>query len=113
MKTYLELLKNDYEYLDDVRYYIGDRKNKIYGLNFNPYSLKTINDYQVEELDYHKTIINILNTHYLHHAKDNTSKSFEKYIIKDISKHKDVIISIIDKCMHNISDAMDKEKKYV
>lgn len=40
MKTYLKLLKSDYEYLDDVRYYIGNRKNKIYRLEFNPYSLK-------------------------------------------------------------------------
>lgn len=97
MKTYLKLLKSDYEYLDDVRYYIGNRKNKIYRLEFNPYSLKTIEDYYVKELDYHKTIINIINTHYLEHAKD-------------ISEHKNAIIDIIDKCMRNISNAIDEEK---
>lgn len=109
MKTYLELLKNDYKYLNDVRYYIGD-KNKIYGLEFNPNLLKTIEDYHVKELDYHKTIINILNTHYLEHAKDYNSKHIEPYIIKDISEHKNVIIDIIDKCMHNIANTMDEEK---
>ena len=109
MKTYLELLKNDYKYLNDARYYIGN-KNKIYGLEFNPNLLKTIGDYHVKELDYHKTIINVLNVHYLDHAKDYNSKHIEPYIIKDISEHKNAIIDIIDKCMHNIANTIDEEK---
>lgn len=110
MKTYLELLKSDYNYLNDVRYYIGNRKNSIYGLEFNPYSLKTIEDYHVKELDYHKIIINVLNTHYLEHVKDYDSKHIEQHIIKEISEHKNAIMDIIDKCMHNLSDTIDKEK---
>ena len=112
MKTYLELLNNDYKYLNDIRYYIGDKKNKIYGLEFNLNLLKTIEDYHVKELDYHKTIINVLNVHYLEHAKDYDSKCIKQYIIKDISEHKNSIIDIIGKCMHNISRTIDEEKKH-
>ena len=64
-----------------------------------------------KKLDYHKTIINILNTHYLEHAKDYDSKPIEPYIIKDILEHKNAIIDIIDKCMHNIANTIDEEKK--
>ena len=112
MITYIELLKNDYIYLNDVRYYIGDKKNKIYGLEFNPNLLKTIEDYHVKELDYHKTIINILNVHYLDHAQDYNLKHIKQYIIKDISEHKNAIIDIIDKCMHNIANTIDEEKNH-
>lgn len=110
MKTYLELLKSDYNYLNDVRYYIGNKKNQIHGLEFNPYSLKTIEDYHVKELNYHKTIINVLNTHYIEHVKDYDSKHIEQHIIKEISEHKNTIINIIDKCMHNIANTIDEEK---
>lgn len=112
MKTYLELLKSDYNYLNDVRYYIGNRKNKIHGLEFNPYSLKTIENYYVKELDYHKIIINVLNTHYIEHIKDYDSKHIEQHIIKEISEHKNTIIDIIDECMHDLSDTIDKEKHH-
>lgn len=112
MKTYLELLKNDYKYLNDIRYYIGDKKNKIYGLEFNLNLLKTIEDYNVKKLDYHKTIINVLNTHCLEHAKDYDSKRIEPYIIEAILEHKNAIIDIIDKCMHNIANTIDEEKKH-
>lgn len=116
MKTYLELLKNDYKYLNDLRYYIRGKKN-IYNLEFDPILLRTISDYYVTELDYHKTIINILNVHYLYfvsntglqHEEDNNSKRMEQHIIKDISEHKKAIIDIIDECTHNLSDAMNKE----
>ena len=108
MKTYLELLKNDYKYLNDLRYYIGGKKN-IYNLEFDPILLRTISDYYVTELDYHKTIINILDVHYLYHEEDDNSKRMEQHIIKDISEHKKAIIDIIDECTHNLSDAMNKE----
>lgn len=112
MKTYLELLKNDYKYLNDIRYYIDCRKN-IYNLEFDPILLRTIGDYYINQLDYHKTIINILDTHYMYHAEEFESKNAKQYIIKDISEYKKAIIDIIDECMCNLSDVIDKEKKHV
>lgn len=112
MKTYLELLTSDYDYLNGVRYYIGSKKNKIYGFEFNLYLLKTISDYYINQLDHHKTIINILNTHYLSHIEDDNLKHIEQCIIKEISEHKNAIIDIIDKCMCNLSDTIDKEKHH-
>ena len=63
MKTYKELMDNDYKYLDELKYNIAKntyKKDIIYPVVFNSNLVVTADNYYIKKLDMYTTIINIL-----------------------------------------------------
>lgn len=110
MKTYLELLKNDYNYLNDIRYIIGTSKDE-HPTAFNPNLLSTIEDYYFDEFEYYVTIINLLTRYYLGYIKKDENIN-NKYILEAAKEYKKKLIDCIDRCMHALVDTKNEEEKH-
>lgn len=109
MKTYKDLLKQDYDYLDSLRYGIGKslkvEKSIIPPVVFDPKLLVTVDDYYHNKLDYYTTIINIL----VKHHSVNESNLHNLYIRKSVIKHKEMMIDCIDECIGLLYGALNEE----
>ena len=110
MKTYKELLKQDYDYLDSLRYGIGKtlkaEKHIIDPVVFDPKLLVTIDKYYPDKLNYYTTIINILVKNY----SVNESNLHNLYIRKSVIKHKTMMVDCIDECIGLLYSAINEEK---
>ena len=112
MKTYKELMDNDYKYLNELRYNITKNtyreKNIIYPVVFNSNLVVTVDNYYIKKLDMYTTIINILNKH--HTVNESDLHNF--YVRETVMEYKKKMIDCINKCLSDISTALDKEKNH-
>lgn len=110
MKTYKKLLKDDYDYLDTLRYSIGktlkEEKSIIYPVIFDPKLLTTIDDYYSNKLNYYTTIINVLVKNY----SVNENDLHNHYIRESIIKHKEMMIDCIEECIGLLYSALCEDK---
>lgn len=110
MKTYLELLKTDYNYLNDIRYIIGTSKDEQQ-IPFNPKLLSTIEDYYFDEFEYYTTIINLLTGFYLGYIKKDENIN-NKYILEAVKEYKKKLTDCIDRCMRALVDTKNEEENH-
>lgn len=110
MKTYKDLLKQDYDYLDSLRYGIGktlkEEKYIIQPVVFDPKLLVTIDKYYPDKLNYYVFIINILVKQY----SVNESDLHNLYIREGVIKHKNMMLDCIEECIGLLYSALCEEK---
>lgn len=110
MKTYKDLLKQDYDYLDSLRYGIGktlkEKKYIIQPVIFDPKLLVTIDKYYPDKLNYYVFIINILVKQY----SVNESDLHNLYIREGVIKHKNMMLDCIEECIGLLYSALCEEK---
>ena len=112
MKTYKELINNDYKYLNGLRYNIArninEEKDIIYPVVFNSNLVVIADNYYIKKLDMCATIINILAKH--HTVNESDLHNF--YVRETVIEYKKKMIDCIDECLSDISTALDKEKNH-
>lgn len=110
MKTYKDLLKQDYDYLDSLRYGIGktlkEEKYIMQPVVFDPKLLVTIDKYYPDKLNYYVFIINILVKQY----SVNESDLHNLYIREGVIKHKNMMLDCIEECIGLLYSALCEEK---
>lgn len=110
MKTYKDLLKQDYDYLDSLRYGIGktlkEEKYIIQPVVFDPKLLVTIDKYYPDKLNYYVFVINILVKQY----SVNESDLHNLYIREGVIKHKNMMLDCIEECIGLLYSALCEDK---
>lgn len=110
MKTYKDLLKQDYDYLDSLRYGIGKslkvEKHIIQPVIFDPKLLVTIDKYYPDKLNYYVFIINILVKQY----SVNESDLHNLYIREGVINHKNMMLDCIEECIGLLYSALCEDK---
>lgn len=110
MKTYKDLLKQDYDYLDSIRCNIGktlkDEKYIIQPVVFDPKLLVTIDKYYPDKLNYYVFIINILVKQY----SVNESDLHNLYIREGVIKHKNLMLDCIEERIGSLYSALCEDK---
>lgn len=110
MKTYKDLLKQDYDYLDSLRYGIGktlkEKKYIIQPVVFDPKLLVIIDKYYLDKLNYYVFIINILVKQY----SVNESDLHNLYIREGVIKHKNMMLDCIEECIGLLYSALCEDK---
>lgn len=101
MKTYLELLKNDYDYLNDIRDNIErNLDNYKEPISFNPNLLSIIDEYDTNELEYYAITINSL--------IERINRTNEKYLIIDLQDNRCSMLNCISNCLLMLASDLDK-----
>lgn len=113
MKTYKDLLKQDYDYLDSLRYNIGKtlkvERTIIQPVVFDPKLLVTIDKYYPDKLNYYTIIINILVKQY----SVNESDLHNLYIRDGVINHKKSMLDCIEECIGLLYSALCEDKNNV
>ena len=113
MKTYKDLLKQDYDYLDTLRYNINKsfkaERTIIQPVVFDPKLLVTIDKYYSDKLNYYAFIINILVNQY----SVNESDLHNLYIRDGVINHKKSMLDCIEECIGLLYSALCEDKNNV
>lgn len=106
MKTYKDLLKQDYDYLDSLIHNIDKTLNNEKYIRrpvvFDPKLLVTIDNYYQDKLNYHATIINIL----VRQFSVNENDLHNYYVREGVIEYKKAMIDCIEECISLLYGAL-------